>query len=353
MSVLKYFQKRDATEASTSTAIVNESENNEDSDIEVDSDKEVNPEINPAKKSKTEPIRKYDENYLLYGFICGGTEDLPLPTCIFCDKSLKNCSMKPSHLKRHQKSKHKDEMGKPLEFFKQKKDEWKSQRKSIGEFVHFEMKAIKSSYVVADRIAREKKSFTIGEILLKPAMDDVVKIMLGDAAASKIDSVPLSADTINRRIREMAQDVQQQLSEQLGRAGIFCLQFDESTDIAGEAILIGFVRYPHNNEIVENLFCHCSLPEHTTGEQVFLAIDSKMKEMNLDWKNVVGVCTDGASAMTGKKSGLAKRISEVAHADFESSYCILHRESLASKKLSSELDNTLKSVVKMINMMLK
>lgn len=117
----------------------------------------------------------------------------------------------------------------------------------------------------------------------------------------------------------MADDVQQQLSEQLRSAGIFCLQFDESTDIAGEAILIGFVRYPHNNKIIENLFCHCSLPERATGEQVFLAIDGKMKEMDLDWKNVVGVCTDGASAMTGKNSGLAKRIFEVAHADFESS----------------------------------
>lgn len=58
----------------------------------------------------------------------------------------------------------------------------------------------KLSYVVAYRIAQEKKPFTIGESLLEPAMEDAVKITLGDAAASKITPIPLSA--------EMAHDVQ-------------------------------------------------------------------------------------------------------------------------------------------------
>lgn len=57
---------------------------------------------------------------------------------------------------------------------------------------------------------------------------------------------------------------------------------------------------------------------------------------------MVGVCTDGAAAMTGKKSGLSKRISDVTSPDFESTHCVLHRESLAAKGLSS-------SAVKMIN----
>lgn len=157
--------------------------------------------------------------------------------------------------------------------------------------------------------------------------------MFGDATASKIASIPLTDSSISRRIVDMSQYVQEQLSSQLKQADFFCLQFDESTDVAGQAILTGFARYPHENKIIENIFCCCALPERTTGEQIFRAIEDKLKEMELEWTSVVGVCTDGASAMIGNKSGLAKRIKDVANPDFESSHCVLHRESLASKSL--------------------
>lgn len=219
----------------------------------------------------------------------------------------------------------------------------------MKEFSHTEMKAIKSSFVVAFQIAKEKKPFTIGERLLKPAMTEVAKIMFGEAAATKIASIALSDSTISRRIVDMSQDVQKQLCSQLKKADFFCLQFDESTDVAGQAILNGFVRYPHENQFIENIFCCCALPERTTGEQIFSTIDDKLKDMELEWTSVIGVCTDGAAAMTGKISGLAKRISDVANPDFESSHCILHREALASKSLSSDLNATLTSAVKMIN----
>lgn len=74
-----------------------------------------------------------------------------------------------------------------------------------------------------------------------------------------------------------------------------------------------------------------------------------MKELELEWSSVVGVCTYGAAAMTGKKSDLSKRISDVASPDFGSTHCVLHRESLAAMGLSSDLKDTLTSAVKMIN----
>lgn len=221
----------------------------------------------------------------------------------------------------------------------------------MDEFAHSEMKTIESSFVFAYQIAKEKRPFRIGESLLKPAMTEVVKIMFGEAAAAKVASIPLSDKTISRRIMEMSLDVQEQLRFQLKSADFFCLQFDESTDISGQAILNGFVRYPHphENKMIENIFCCLSLPERTTGEQIFFAIDEKFKEMELEWTSLVGVCTDGAAAMIGKNRGLAKRMSDVANPDFESSHCILHRESLASKGLSSELNDTLLCAVKLMN----
>lgn len=132
--------------------------------------------------------------------------------------------------------------------------------------------------------------------------------MLGEAAAKKLESIPLSNSTIFRRITDISQDVQAQLRAQLFEASHFTLQFDESTDVAGEAILIGFVRYPNAGKIIEELFCYCSLPERTTAEEIFAAINQKLLDYELDWKNVVGICTDGAATMTGVRSGLVKRI---------------------------------------------
>lgn len=224
-----------------------------------------------------------------------------------------------------------------------------TQSKSLGNFIGSELVTIQASYIAAYDIAKAKKPFIIAESLVKPLFIKIAKLLLGDAAASKIDAIPLSARTITRRITEMAQDINDQLSSQLQQTGHFKLQFDESTDIAGEAVHIGFVRYVRANKITEELFCFCSLPERTTAAEIFNAIEEKMQASGLDFKNLIGLCSDGAASMTGRKTGLAKRFSAVAHEEFLATHCILHREALASKKLSPELNQTLEEVVKMVN----
>lgn len=172
--------------------------------------------------------------------------------------------------------------------------------------------------------------------------------MLGEAAAARINMVPTSDSTISRRFFDMARDVESQLHSRLKQSR-FTLQFDESTDISNEAILIGFARYTYNFHIVEDIFCFVSLEDNVTGEKIFNAINKKMSEAGLDWKQVVGLCTDGASNMIGGVVGVAKRMSEVACDEFTSSHCILHREALASKGMSAELNDTMQTAVKMIN----
>ena len=60
------------------------------------------------------------------------------------------------------------------------------------------------------------------------------------------------------------------------------------------------------------------------------------------------ICFDGAAAMMGEKSGVIKRIKDFA-AECVSTHCFLHWESLATKKLSSKLNNVLCEVVKVVN----
>lgn len=338
----------DSSSSENRPSVDNTSKDNAHNSDESESEKEAEKNT-PAKRVKREPARKYDEDYLKFGFICAGTDELPLPLCLVCKKTLANSSMKPHQLIRHLKSNHDHVKEKPLEYFQRLKDDHKFQVKDISNYSKSELNGIKSSFVAAYHIAKEKKPYTTGEQLIKPVLVDITRIMFGESAVAKMNTVPLSADTIKRRVTEMSSDIKNQLSSHLKDGGNFCLQFDESTDIAGEAILIGFVRYILANAIVEDIFCFCSLPERTTGDEIFRAIDAQMNEYGLNWKNCVGVCTDGAAAMTGRKCGLVTTISTRANANFSSTHCVLHREALAAKKLSVELNTTLHETVQMIN----
>uniref|UniRef100_A0A7M4FSG1 Uncharacterized protein n=1 Tax=Crocodylus porosus TaxID=8502 RepID=A0A7M4FSG1_CROPO len=49
----------------------------------------------------------------------------------------------------------------------------------------------------------------------------------------------------------------------------------------------------------------------------------------LNWTFRVGVCTDGAAAVTGRLSGFMPKVKEAAP-ECESNHCIIHRKMLAS-----------------------
>lgn len=301
------------------------------------------------KRKKKNAVRKYDAQYLAFGFISIEKDGKPCPHCLICHKNLANSSMVPVKMLRHLQNLHAELANKPIEYFKDLKSEQKNQSKSMESYANSELKAIQSSFAVAYEIAKAKKPFTLAEKVIQPCLKQVVNILFGESSGEKLNSVPLSRQTIGRRVSEMARDVKNQLVARLKKSVYFTLQFDESTDVANEAILVGFVRYAHEEKILEDIFCFYSLPDRTTGERIFQAIEQKINEYQLDFKNVIGLCTDGAPAMLGVNVGLAKRMSDVGNENFESSHCILHREALASKKMSPILNETLSLSVKIIN----
>ena len=131
----------------------------------------------------------------------------------------------------------------------------------------------------------------------------------------------------------MAANVQDQLVTRLLQSLFFSLQLDESTDIGNEATLLCFVLYIHADAVHDDfLFCQ-SLPTNTTGEAIFESINNFIVPNNIDWKRCVGVCTDGATAMTAKHKGLVTRTRAVAPSA-ASTHCCIHREQLAAKKMT-------------------
>ena len=197
--------------------------------------------------------------------------------------------------------------------------------------------------MVSLNIAKSKKPHTIGEELIKPSCIQITPLLCGELAANKIKSIPLSAETVKRRI-DMAQNFQQQLLDKV-RESKFAIQLDESTTVSSEALLLLFVRYISNNNLQNKMLYSVNLTSRTTGADIFEAVDSFFKEHNLNVENLVGCCTDGAAAMMGKNIGFNTRLKVVApHCRII--HCFIHRQALTAKKLSTELHDVMNVCVK-------
>ena len=98
------------------------------------------------------------------------------------------------------------------------------------------------------------KSHTIAETVILPACQEIVRIMFGEGAVSDISKIPLSDNTISRRISDMSSDIESNVLSKMKSCEFFAFQVDESTDISGKAQLLAFVRFIDNGAIVEDFF---------------------------------------------------------------------------------------------------
>ena len=198
-----------------------------------------------------------------------------------------------------------------------------------------------ASYQVAYRVARCKKPHNIAEKLILPAALDIITTMLGSEFARKVQNIPLSNDTIARRVNDLSDDLKIQLIDKL-RDNHFALQVDEATDSSKDCHLIAYVRYVHGGEIYEDLLFCKPILKRATSRELFNIIDNYIQKFELRWINCVGICTDGAKTMSGNHQGLQALIKREAP-EVIWTHCIIHREALASKELSVEL------VIKSVN----
>ena len=196
--------------------------------------------IIPSKGKK----RKYCEEYLKYGFTYIGDENCPKPRCVVCGDVLSNGCMKPSLLSRHLQTKHANYKDKKYGFFKNL--EQNKNKSSVVPFFSSNKdneNAVEASYRISYRIAKSGKNHTIAENLILPCIKDAVGCMLGEQQVQKINSIPLSNNTISQRIQEMSDDVEITIISRLKSSKFFAIQVDESIDVANFAILLVIARY--------------------------------------------------------------------------------------------------------------
>ncbi|KAK4875453.1 hypothetical protein RN001_011875 [Aquatica leii] len=79
----------------------------------------------------------------------------------------------------------------------------------------------------------------------------------------------------------------------------------------------------------------CSEVLSAESESLYKVFVQATEPFEFDWKKCVSICSDGAMALTGKKSGLIARLkSFIPNASW--AHCFLHRQALAAKKMPDE-----------------
>ena len=77
----------------------------------------------------------------------------------------------------------------------------------------------------------------------------------------------------------------------------------------------------------------------TRGEDIFIAVKNTCMRKGLDLKNLRGICTDGAPAMTGNTQGFVARFWEQVAKECDNKQlinlrCIIHEEALCAKSVA-------------------
>ncbi|KAK9703704.1 hypothetical protein QE152_g29169 [Popillia japonica] len=170
-----------------------------------------------------------DDDYYYYYYISFGFVDSNgSPLCMLCSKLLPNSSMAPAKLRRHLETVHPESKDKNKEFFnpesKDKNKEFfvhkkeqllESQKTMMLVTQTVNEKATEASYLVSYRIIQAGEAHTIAENLIKPCVLDIINCMLNEKSAEHLSTVPLSNDTVSRRIHDLASYVKQKLVTRL------------------------------------------------------------------------------------------------------------------------------------------
>lgn len=296
------------------------------------------------------PKRKYDDDYIKFGFTSIEINGETRPQCVICATVLANDALKPAKLVRHLKSVHPNNCDRSREFFEGKLMNLKRMKLGhSGTRYALSEKTLAASFEISKLIAKSKKAHTIGESLIKPCMLKAAEELLGQEAQKKIREIPLSNDTVKSRIQKMSNDVEEQIIDKIKCSPYFALQCDESTDVSQCCQLLVFIRFLNDNKTFEEeLLFSQELETTSQGADVMDVICQYFDKYGLMWQKLAGFCTDGAPAMLGSRSGLAALIKK-KNPSAITTHCVIHRQALAAKTLPECFAITMRTTVQVVN----
>ncbi|GFR15057.1 zinc finger BED domain-containing protein 5 [Trichonephila clavata] len=88
---------------------------------------------------------------------------------------------------------------------------------------------LQASHNISLPIAKSRKLHTVGEEGILPVVEEVLKTVISKSASDIIKRIPLSNNTVQRRIDEMSQDIESFLCDYL-KTTHFSVQLDLETN---------------------------------------------------------------------------------------------------------------------------
>ena len=135
----------------------------------------------------------------------------------------------------------------------------------------------------------------------------------------------------------------------------YTIMVDETTDLSNTEQMVLYLRYVDNNlEVHEELIGLYSL-ESTSADVVVTAINDILLRMNLTINNCCGQCYDGGSNMSGARSGVATRLTDLESRALYT-HCYGHALNLAIQdvvKGVKVMEDTLDTVYEITKLMKK
>ncbi|XP_029160323.1 general transcription factor II-I repeat domain-containing protein 2-like [Nylanderia fulva] len=273
-------------------------------------------------------------------------------TCVLC--GYEPSVVKRYNLKRHYRVKHSgqyssytsEEKLKILEGLKLVYQADNSSDLLISNAGNNNAKALAASYAISFLIAKHSKSFSDGEFI-KNCLVETVKSFDGKLTVDEVTSIPLSHQTVGRRITNIALSIEDRLKSLLATCSYFSLCLDESTDNRHVSQLSIFIRIVQNDfSCVEELLDFVALHDTTMGIDIFRAVEKTLNKFNLDFTKCSSIITDGTKAMTGSKNGFLGQIRQ-RDLKFPMIHCIIHQEALCGKTV--KLSSAMQTVTQIVN----
>lgn len=143
----------------------------------------------------------------------------------------------------------------------------------------------------------------------------------------------LSYVTINDIQSCISSIIQRSLIEEILQSDTYAIMIDESTDLAVQKHLSICVRYVKSGEAVTRFLANVAVEDgkaHT--------IVSHLTNLGLDPAKILSLATDGASTMTGKKTGVGVQMKSKYSPFSVQTHCIAHRLNLAVTDSIKKLD---------------
>ncbi|GBP36287.1 SCAN domain-containing protein 3 [Eumeta japonica] len=257
--------------------------------------------------------------------------------------------MKPSRLQDHFNKMHPDKKDKNVAYFQDLEKKHNAQP-SVWKLFSVAAKqddnGLRASYNISLLIAQTGKPHTIGETLILPAIKEVIITVLHKPAADIIRKIPLSDSSVQRRIDEMAENIEESLCNHL-KTSKLSIQLDESTLPTNEALLLSYVRFIKDEKICQELLFARNLETDTKGETGFKTLEKFCNEKEIPLKNNISAATDGVPAMTGCHKGFISYLKNKIP-DVLAVHCVIHRQHLVARNLSDRYQS-LQHVIRAVN----